>query len=162
MKLFLIISDSHGDTSVIRSILKKHDSVNHIIHLGDFYRDAWELQSSFPEKQFFFVTGNCDFFDGQCQNEQILEEEGMKLYLTHGHRYHVKNTLQTLKDKASNERYNVVMFGHTHLPLIERLQDDCLLINPGSVSLPKGMNPCTYALLEIGNGRAEARILEVV
>ena len=41
------------------------------------------------------VTGNCDFLD-RSQEQRMVELEGVKILLCHGHRYHVKSTLLSL------------------------------------------------------------------
>ena len=42
---------------------------------------------------------------------------------------------------------DILIHGHTHLLKAERTESITVL-NPGSVSIPKGGNPNTYALLE--------------
>ena len=39
------------------------------------------------------------------------------------------------------------LFGHIHIPTIKR-DNGIMLLNPGSITLPKGGNPATYAVLE--------------
>ena len=42
---------------------------------------------------------------------------------------------------------DALVYGHIHLPVAETMGDKFLL-NPGSVSLPKGGNPPSYAMLD--------------
>ena len=42
---------------------------------------------------------------------------------------------------------DILIHGHTHLPVAEAMGDKFLL-NPGSTSLPKGGNPCSYGMLD--------------
>ena len=42
---------------------------------------------------------------------------------------------------------DVLIHGHIHLPVAERM-GDCYLLNPGSTSLPKDGNPNSYGMLE--------------
>ena len=42
---------------------------------------------------------------------------------------------------------DILIHGHTHLPVAEPFRE-YVLLNPGSVSLPKGGNPNSYGMLE--------------
>ena len=42
---------------------------------------------------------------------------------------------------------DILIHGHTHLLKAEKV-GDVTVLNPGSVSIPKGGNPHTYAVLE--------------
>jgi putative phosphoesterase len=161
MKLFLVMGDSHGDVRTLKRIVSEYGYIRSIIHLGDHYRDAAILRSCCPELEIFAVHGNCDGTYPAEMSETVLEAEGMRIFLTHGNRYGVKSGLERLKRKAALEKYDVVVYGHTHIPSIEK-SSGCLFLNPGSAGYPRGGYRSTYALLEIGNGKAEARIMEVV
>jgi len=161
MKLFLVISDSHGDIGCLKRIIDQYPFIGSIIHLGDYCRDAVRLQNLYPDKEYYMVPGNCDFSVFGLSSEITLEVEGLKVLVTHGNRYGVKNGLGGLISHAERKKYDVVLFGHTHVPLVRRT-GRLLMVNPGSAGHPRGgINP-TYALLEIGNGMAEARIMEVL
>ena len=48
---------------------------------------------------------------------------------------------------------DILVHGHTHLLKAEKVETECgtiTVLNPGSVSIPKGGNPNTYAILENG------------
>jgi len=162
MKLFLVMSDSHGNLGNLKKIINDYPYINTIIHLGDYYRDAARLRELHPEKEYHMVHGNCDFSVSDIPAEMVLDVEGLHILITHGNRYGVKSGLGMLQSRALNAGADVVLFGHTHVPLVQRY-GDLLLVNPGSAGYPRGgsMYP-TYALLEIGNGKAEARIMEVI
>ena len=86
----LVMSDSHGDTTLAEKILKKHPDVDIVIHLGDYFRDAHRLRELYPQLRFEYVYGNSDFMIGDVPMEKLLELEGQRVLLTHGHRYSVK------------------------------------------------------------------------
>lgn len=160
MKLFLVISDSHGDIGCLKNIVHQYPSIDSIIHLGDHYKDAVILKKSYPKKEYYMVPGNCDFYVSTVPSQLILSIDGLRVLMTHGNRYGVKSGLGRLRSMASQEKVDVALFGHTHVPYIER-SEGLLLVNPGSAGYPRNAGFSTYALLEIGNGRAEARIMEV-
>jgi predicted phosphodiesterase len=57
---------------------------------------------------------------------------------------------------------DVVAFGHSHMPLVERSEDlGLLLLNPGSPTDRRRAPVHTVALLEVTDGRSEARIVEL-
>ena len=63
--------------------------------------------------------------------ENIFEIEGKKFFLTHGHLYDVKRSLNSIKEMAKKLKANLVIFGHTHKPYIEYYEDE-ILFNPGA------------------------------
>lgn len=159
MKLFLVISDTHGDTFTAKNLINKYPQINGIIHLGDFYKDAVLLKAQFPEHEFTVVSGNCDFVL-DAPTDVVLEIEGKRILLTHGHRYDVKSTMGRLEAEAKKENADAVLFGHTHTPLIDE-RSQILFINPGSLSYSRGSGAKTYVLLEVSSKGIEARGLDI-
>jgi len=56
---------------------------------------------------------------------------------------------------------DVVVFGHSHAPLVEREDDGPLLVNPGSPTHRRRQPVHTVALLDLGEGPPRARIVPV-
>jgi uncharacterized protein len=52
----------------------------------------------------------------------------------------------------------VVIFGHSHIPLVETA-DGLLLLNPGSATDRRTQPSCTVALLTVSDGQPEARLV---
>lgn len=77
----------------------------------------------------------------------VLAIEGKTLYATHGHVFNEEHLPPMLPG-------DILVHGHTHLLRADRVDTaDCgsiCILNPGSVSIPKGGNPPTYGLLEDG------------
>ncbi|MBP2240634.1 putative phosphoesterase [Cytobacillus eiseniae] len=140
----LIVSDSHGLTDELQEIKKRHaHEVQMMIHCGDS-----ELQANHDAlANFFVVQGNCDRA-GTFPEEWIEEVSGLKLFVTHGHRFSVKSTLMNLSYRASEVEADIVCFGHSHLLGAEMI-DGILFINPGSIRLPRGRTEKTYMRLEV-------------
>lgn len=159
MKLFLVISDTHGDIFTAREVIRDYPQINGIIHLGDYYKDAMILRTQMPNIEFTMVPGNCDFvFD--APTDLFIEAEGRRIFLTHGHHYDVKNGIERLEVKAKKENADAVLFGHTHRPYIE-YRSNILYVNPGSLNYSRGTGAKAYALLEVSSKGIEARGLEV-
>ncbi|MBT2688129.1 metallophosphoesterase [Bacillus sp. ISL-47] len=138
----LILSDSHGLTSELKQIRNKHAGMDLLIHCGDS-----ELQADDESiKGYSAVRGNCDFETG-FPEDRFEEVEGLRLFVTHGHRYSVKSTLMNLTYRAREMEADIVCFGHSHY-LGAEMVDNTLFINPGSIRLPRGRREKTYIILE--------------
>ena len=66
-----------------------------VFHLGDCERDTQRLEKEFPDLPLYRVCGNCD---REPVNPEVLQLtlDGVKFFLTHGHRYSVKYALDAL------------------------------------------------------------------
>jgi len=102
-----------------------------ILHLGDCFSDALELQRRLPGIQFYMVKGNNDWQPGG-ENELLLTLEGVTIYMSHGHHYRVKNGLHTLVERARQKKADLALFGHTHQSLF-RQEPGVWLMNPGQM-----------------------------
>lgn len=158
MKLFLVISDTHGDLYKAKEVITNYPQINGLIHLGDYYKDAVILQNQFPHLECIMVPGNCDFVSN-VPMERVLEIEEKKIFLTHGNYYNVKSGTERLESKALKEGFDALLFGHTHIPLLKSTPT-MLLLNPGCLGYSRGISGSTYALLEISKRNIEARILD--
>jgi putative phosphoesterase len=143
----LIMSDSHGRTDNLDKVLNKVGNIELLIHLGDFESSADYIEAVSPCR-LEMIAGNNDYFS-DYPNEKIIQINDYKVLLLHGHRQRVNFELDTLKNYGLNKGVDIIMFGHTHIPLIN-IEDNITLINPGSITLPRqdGRKP-TYILMEI-------------
>lgn len=147
----LVLSDSHHDLTYMRRAIAL-ERPNLVFHLGDHIRDAEDLSMEFQTIPIHRVTGNCDY--APYGRETIVEEqEGVRFFLTHGHRYGVKSSLLPLSLAAREACAQVAVFGHTHHPLCEEYAQITLL-NPGSCG---GYRP-TYGVITVNNGKADCRL----
>lgn len=153
MKL-LVFSDSHGETGpMLRAAREKRPDA--LAHLGDHTRDALALRRAFPELPLWSVRGNCDWDDRRTPESAQFELGGVSVFACHGHRYGVKTGLDALLNAGYFSGAKLVLFGHTHDALCERI-GELLLLNPGSARR-------TYAEVEIEAGEiARAEIIEML
>ena len=72
--------------------------------------------------------------------------------VTHGHNYGVSMDLYGISEEAAARECEIVFFGHTHKPVIEK-KNGVLVINPGSLSFPRqeGRRP-SYVVMELHEG----------
>lgn len=129
----LVFSDSHSSISFMRRCVAsvKPDM---LIHLGDYYDDGETIHEEYPYIDFYQVPGNCDRY--RCPPEareiMVIHARGPKLYMTHGHRHCVKQTLGLLLADARREEAQAVLYGHTHIPDCHQEADGLWVLNPGS------------------------------
>ncbi len=162
MKLILVFSDTHGDITDAKKVIQQFPQAEVILHLGDYVGDAGLLQKMFPEKTVIGVSGNCDTFGNReaYPDERTYQVGGKTLLLVHGHRLGVKDGYEKLVHRAKTLKADLTLFGHTHLA-VDTQESGCHLLNPGSLTFPKNVNYGTYALVEIGSGLIETRLMEV-
>ena len=69
--------------------------------------------------------------------------------MIHGHNYYVAMGNETLKEEAYARGADIVMYGHTHKPVID-VEDALIAVNPGSLTYPRqmGRRP-SYILMEL-------------
>ncbi len=92
------------------------------------------------------VKGDCDSRADQSvlrfnmlEDCRVLDLAGRKADLIHG-------DLLT-SDIVDVERGDILMFGHTHVPVLKK-EDGVIYLNPGSISYPKSGSPASFALFE--------------
>ncbi len=145
----LIVSDTHGREQYLIKVIERIKPIDLLIHLGDSDSNEEYIQNISP-CPVEMVSGNNDFFNG-LPKEKLIMIGKYHVMLTHGHRYGVNSGVCTLKEAALRNKVDIVMYGHTHVPLID-LKDDAWAINPGSLSLPRqhGRIP-TFVIMDIDN-----------
>ena len=160
MLKILAISDTHGDISNLRRIIKNGEKYNYLIHLGDVANDVDEIEKIVPFPC-AFVRGNCDFLSF-LPDTRLVDYGGVKFFLTHGHRYFVKESLYSLAKAAKDNGARVVVYGHTHCPEIEHVMG-VDIINPGSLSRPRQFSrKPSYAVITVcDDGSVSAEITEL-
>ncbi len=143
----LIVSDTHKHHENLIEVLEREGKIDLMIHLGDAegYEDEIAYMAGCPLE---IVAGNNDFFSS-LPKEMEIQIGKYNVLLTHGHYYYVSAGLEDIKKEAAGRNMDIVMFGHTHRPLIERGRG-VMALNPGSISYPRqeGRKP-SYAIMQI-------------
>ncbi len=148
----IVFSDSHGDIANMVEVIER-ECPDRVFHLGDYIRDAEELEWAYPELTVDKVPGNCDWHS-HAPVEKKLTLEGVTMLLCHGHPYGVKSGYGAFAHAARQMGAKVALCGHTHeAHYSKRMGVD--VCNPGSVGM--GLSP-TYAILTLENGTADFRI----
>jgi putative phosphoesterase len=148
-----LIADTHG--LVRPEIFSALDGVDLILHAGDVGGGVLaELGAIAPVQA---VYGNTDAAgDPSLTARLLLEIDGLSVHVSHGHELGAPTPEKLLA------RYDadVIVFGHTHRPLIERAGAR-LVVNPGAAG-PKRFNlKPSVARMIVKNGRPEVEIVSL-
>lgn len=162
MKYF-IASDIHGSAYYCRKMLERFEAENadKMIFLGDILyhgprndlprdyapKEVIEMLNGFSDR-ILAVRGNCDTEVDQmvlsfpCLAEYALLSASEKMiFITHGHKFNTK----TPPPLAASD---ILLHGHTHIPVCEKFGNENFYLNPGSVSIPKDGSVHSYMILD--------------
>ena len=143
----LIVSDTHRHEENLEIVLQREKNLDMLIHLGDS-EGSEDYIRTIAECPCYIVKGNNDYFSDL--NRDIKMTIGKyRVLLTHGHHYYVSLGTETIISEGRAQDMDIVMFGHTHRPLVY-IREDITVLNPGSLSYPRqeGRIP-TYIMMTI-------------
>lgn len=147
MQRIMIVSDTHRRHANLAEAIYNEGKLDMLIHLGDIEGEEVIIEE-LAGCETVMVPGNNDFFSPMPRERELIIA-GRKVMLTHGNNYYVSLDLQTLREECISRNIDIVMFGHTHRPLIQ-VEDDITFINPGSISYPRQSDKkCTYIMMFI-------------
>ena len=133
-----VISDTHGNLDAIDSVAA-YMQADLWLHAGDLVSDAAYLEQTYDAAT-MKVAGNCDFFGQGVPEELVVEAGGHKIFLTHGHIYGARFSVEQIARAALVNGCDIAVYGHTHVAQSVKLQDgddEIWLLNPGSASRPR-------------------------
>lgn len=147
MMKVLIVSDTHKKQENLIKVLEQEKQIDLLIHLGDVEGQEEEI-AHMADCPVEMVAGNNDFFS-DLEREKEIEIGRYRVLITHGHYYYVSAGVEDIKKEAAGRSMDVVMFGHTHRPLLDSSRG-IIALNPGSISYPRqeGRYP-SYAIMEL-------------
>lgn len=148
----LVVSDTHGNnTNLKKAIANMGEKLDLMIHLGDFMCSP-DVIRELVDCPVEIVKGNSDSSPAM-QSAKLIDIAGHKAFITHGHTYGGNWGIGTMKDIARENGAEIVMFGHTHEPMVDKTPG-MTVINPGSLSRPRqdGGRP-TYIVMTINGSR---------
>ena len=164
MKKILIASDIHGSAWYCRKLLQalEREETERMLLLGDilYHGPRNDLPREYAPKdviamlnplkeRIVSVRGNCEAeVDQMVLDFPVLADYCLMpvgdhmMFCTHGHIYNEEHLPPMMPG-------DILLYGHTHVPRAEKVLDKWML-NPGSVSIPKGGSVPSYAVLEDG------------
>jgi hypothetical protein len=143
-----VISDTHG---LLRpEVFDLFREVDHILHGGDVGK--WDvvvaLETLAPVTA---VYGNVDGFDIRAKVPEVaeVELEGFRIVVTHGDQL---GSPTPAKLHAAFPNAEIIVYGHTHKPLLELVDKTVTVMNPGGAGAPRfGLLP-SVGILELEPG----------
>ena len=156
----LVISDTHRKLN--RAVELVHDfskRIDAVIHLGDNTEDVDFIRRNY-RMPVFVVAGNCDY-GSSAPHENVVSFEEKKIYFTHGRAFNVRYNADLVKERAESLGADVCLFGHTHVPFIE-IQKNIIVMNPGSLSEPRGGSKPSYGIIKIDNGKVYPMVIPFI
>jgi len=143
-----LISDTHG---LLRpEVFDVFQEVDHILHAGDVgkWEVMVELQALAPVTA---VYGNTDDAALRARLPQVatLRLDGFDIVVTHG------DQLGTPTPEALHAAFpdgEILVFGHTHKPLLELVDRTVTVMNPGSAGQRRFELPVTVGIMELEPG----------
>ena len=159
----LIASDLHGSSKCIKKLIERvnAEKPDRIILLGDLLYhgprnglpeeyDTQEAARLLNQKAEMItcVRGNCDSEVDQMLLDFIIEaphmilsDSGLNIFITHGHYYNTGHL-------PPMNNIDILLHGHTHVPVCEEIASGKYYMNPGSVSIPKGGSDHSYMIYD--------------
>ena len=158
---WMIASDIHGSAYFCRQLLQQYqaEQADRMILLGDllYHGPRNDLPEGYAPKEviellnplaseILCVRDNCEAEVDQMvlrfpvlADYALLSAGSRLIFLTHGHIWNASH-LPPLKEG------DILLHGHTHIPVCEPCGEhgEYILMNPGSVSIPKEQTPHGY------------------
>jgi hypothetical protein len=143
-----VISDTHGQLR--REVFGVFEKVDHILHGGDVGK--WDvlndLESLAPVTA---VYGNTDGSELRAKLPQVarVQLEGFDIVVTHGDQL---GSPTPRKVQAAFPEAEIIVFGHTHKPVLELVDRTVTVMNPGAAGPARFGVPPSVGIMELEPG----------
>lgn len=151
MTILGVISDTHG---LLRpEAVEALRGATRILHAGDV-GDPEILKQLEKIAPVVAVRGNVDGgpWARKIPLNEVIEVEGVWIYMLH--------ILEKLDLKPEVAGFRVVVYGHSHVPKIEK-KNGVTFFNPGSAGPRRFMLPVTIGKLIVENERVRGEIIDL-
>lgn len=143
-----IISDTHG---MLRpEVFIAFESVDHILHAGDI-GTADLLTELEAIATLTAVFGNVDGFEIRSRLPKVAEIEldGFAIVVTHGDQF---GSPKPAELHAAFPEADIIVYGHSHRPLLELVDKTVTVMNPGSAGPPRFDLKPSVGIMELEAG----------
>ncbi|ALU11583.1 phosphodiesterase [Ignicoccus islandicus DSM 13165] len=133
----LILSDAHipdREKEIpkdLREVIESNAPYDLVIYAGDLTGEEVLSYLKTLGDEVRAVRGNMDYLP--LPEKITLELDGKKVLVLHGHQVRPRGNLKALSEIARREGAEVIIHGHLHVPLIDRVEG-IVHLNPGSVT----------------------------
>jgi putative phosphoesterase len=157
-----LVSDTHlprFGRALPRALIDGFEThaIERILHAGDWTDPlaVGLLEALAP------VDGVAGNNDGPALHDRfgtvaILDIEGARIGVTHGHLGTGRTTPERARRQFDGRRLDAIVFGHSHIPLVDRTASGTWLANPGSPTDKRRQPDYTWALMTIEAGAVSA------
>lgn len=143
-----IISDTHG--LLRREVFDAFSEVDHILHAGDLgpVDLLTELEAIAPVTA---VYGNTDGWEVRDRLPRVaqLELDGFRIVVTHGDQF---GSPTPEKLNAAFPEAEIIVYGHTHRPLLTTVDLVVTVMNPGGAGQRRFDLPPSVGIMELEAG----------
>jgi uncharacterized protein len=146
-----IISDTHipkKAKQIPKAVLQGLKDVDLIIHAGDWQTMAvyHQLSKIAPVEG---VYGNIEDEEVETffPEKRLLTIGNYRIGVVHGHGTG-KTTIERAYRAFENENLDLIIFGHSHIPLLEEYKG-VLMFNPGSATDKRRQPRYSYGIIEV-------------
>jgi putative phosphoesterase len=162
--LIAVISDTHlprGARRLPDACVERIAAADLVLHAGDFSTLAVlrELEAIGPPVA--AVHGNVDSAELRrlLPEERVVEAAGARIAMVHdaGPR---GGRLERMR-RRFGDRAEVVVFGHSHMPLHEQAPDGFQILNPGSPTERRRAPSNTMALIRVSDGLPSCEVVSL-
>jgi uncharacterized protein len=162
--LLAVISDTHlprGARRLPNACMERIQAADLLLHAGDFstLEVLRELEAIGPPV--VGVHGNVDSADLRrlLPEERVVEADGARIAMVHdaGPR---AGRIGRMRARFG-ERADVVVFGHSHMPLHEQADDGFQIFNPGSPTERRRAPAHTMGLIDVRSGLARCALVDL-
>ena len=147
----LLASDSHGRTSRLHEL--ESIPADQYLFAGDLCDDPSSIE------KWTAVAGNNDqYLHIDLPEAAIIPAEGHQILLVHGHQFPASVRKKKLAALAGAYGCDIVVYGHSHVPDMDQV-DDVVLLNPGSVFRSRDGEGPSYMMLHLDKDKAGAELV---
>jgi uncharacterized protein len=162
--LIAVISDTHlprGARRLPEACIERIAGTDLLLHAGDFstLEVLRELEAIGPPV--VGVHGNVDSEELRrlLPAEHVVEAGGARIAMVHDAGLRA-GRLERMR-RRFGERAEVVVFGHSHMPLHEQADDGFQILNPGSPTDRRRAPKHTMGLISVASGLARCEIFDL-
>lgn len=149
-----VLSDTHIPYRAKRLpeiVLNKLNGVDLIIHAGDWQTiEVYDVLRTIAPVE--GVAGNTDGEEviRRLGWKKIIQAGPYRIGIVHGHGGDRTKTVDRALNTFSSDQVDVIIFGHSHIPLLEE-RDGIILFNPGSPTDKRRQPKYSFGLVQITN-----------
>ncbi|KGP93229.1 phosphodiesterase [Pontibacillus chungwhensis BH030062] len=150
----IVVSDTHMPKkggAFPESFIQELREVDLIIHAGDWSSiEIYEALTYYGEVKGVYGNVEEDDIVELLPEKLLIKIDGYKIGVVHGHG-EKKTTEKRVIEAFENEEVDLIIFGHSHLPLT-RWVKKTLLFNPGSLMDKRKLPYASYGIIDTSNG----------